>query len=175
MLEKRKPARDKAFLRWVHERMVNSRCCLCMDAPWTQLHHFGANGGMGMKPSDYLVCRVCQQCHDRYGFKTGKFTANEDRAVIIAHMQQDALQILEAYVQYQKAMTPRPTLAEIRQAVAETDQIACTIEKFNEWWWADEPFRPRDPNAQRDWIIQWADSRAAALIDEYRGDDDGEK
>lgn len=172
-IPKCKPARDKAFLQWAHRELRSGLCCLCHQRPWEQLHHFGDNGGMGLKPSDYLVCRVCRSCHDTYAFKGRRWSWTEqtERVIAMAHMQRDALVILEAYLLYQQQRADDPTIADLRRALAGGQAVGCAIEEFDQWW-ATEGFLAA-PADLRAWVLRWADRRAAAILDEFHEGDYG--
>jgi hypothetical protein len=69
-LQKNKPFRSKEFMRFLHSRrdIVGEGCALC-DRQWVQLHHFGYDGGKGLKPSDLYLVRLCKICADKNEIK----------------------------------------------------------------------------------------------------------
>lgn len=64
-LQKNKPFRSKEFMKFLHERrdLVGWGCTLCSNQ-WSQLHHWGRDGGTGMKPSDLYLVKLCKTCAD---------------------------------------------------------------------------------------------------------------
>ncbi|MEA3225051.1 MAG: hypothetical protein U9Q07_03810 [Planctomycetota bacterium] len=90
--------KDKAFLRIAHEKIVP--CRFCGERPFQELHHFGS-GGMALKGSDYLVVRLCTQCHHDGGpRKARKVRAmrNDEDYETLAICLQDAADLMEAYI-----------------------------------------------------------------------------
>jgi hypothetical protein len=94
---KTKPYRSKAFMRFCHEYM-SGPCALCSN-PWTDLHHFGNDGGKGMKPSDTMLVRLCRRCHQKFDFKAFSLEKNERYGILIV-FQIDALELNRAYIEY---------------------------------------------------------------------------
>ena len=107
-LQKQKPFRSKSFMAFLHNRrdLVGESCAVCQEAQWTQLHHFGMDGGRGMKPSDLYLVRLCKTCADRYEIKM--------RALIIAGrwellsiFTRDALHNVETWIKYKERAKQR--------------------------------------------------------------------
>jgi hypothetical protein len=97
MFPKTKPYRSKAFLKFCHEHK-RGICAMC-ENPWTELHHFGADGGKGMKPSDTSVVRLCAACHKTYCFKALSLFKRRDYGTLLL-FQRDALELNRAYIEY---------------------------------------------------------------------------
>jgi hypothetical protein len=98
MLEKNKPYRSKAFLRFCHEQM-RGLCCLSCGSQWAELHHWGIGGGMAMKPSDLQVARLCKSCHDKHPWKMVALVTRGKTDILQAFMR-DALYLNEAWIKH---------------------------------------------------------------------------
>ena len=156
MEQKKKPYRSKAFLAFCHEHLRGSFCCVCKEKPWTQLHHWGDDGGMGMKPNDLDVARVCEGCHLKYPYKkralvmgSGLHSLTASR--ILTAFQRDALTLNQAYVKHLEQGSP-------------PIQTGCAHDELKKYVLSD---RWLDLTSDQviDWISRWADRRAVELFD----------
>jgi len=158
MLDKRKPWRSPAFMKFCHERMRGAMCCTCGEKPWVQLHHWGDDGGMGLKPTDLKLARVCRKCHDKYGYKERALMSPrcglglETARLILSNFRRDAIKLLEAYVQY----------LEGDEGQRHDD---CSVDELNEWLATEA--HSVGPDKQRNWLLAWADRRAAEIVEAY--------
>lgn len=96
-LEKNKPFRSKEFMKFLHEHRKNEPCANCMVRPWTQLHHFGYDGGKALKPSDLFVVRLCKKCADENEIKAISLTRNGQWELLACFLQ-DAMCNVEAWL-----------------------------------------------------------------------------
>jgi len=85
--------RDREFLRFAHSTPI--LCRICKKVPAQQLHHFGS-GGMGLKGSDYLIVRVCQNCHER-ARKVIAMKRDNDWETL-ATFYEDATELMQLYI-----------------------------------------------------------------------------
>ena len=99
-LQKKKPFRSREYMKFLHERrdLVGESCAFCSE-PWSQLHHFGSDGGQGMKPTDLKLVRLCKTCADKYEVKE-RTLWRMARFELLATFQGDALDNLEAWIKY---------------------------------------------------------------------------
>ena len=102
MFAKNKPYRSKSFLSFCHSEMKHEPCCLCDERQWKELHHFGADGGMGMKPNDLEVARLCQDCHMDHGGKKRSLikSMNPTDLILLVAFQDDALVLNRAWIEH---------------------------------------------------------------------------
>jgi hypothetical protein len=98
-LKKKPPFRSKDLMKWVHANMKPWPCCVCEGAPWTRLHHFGPDGGEGMKPSDHLLARLCQPCAVRHEVKE-RALVRDGRLELLLKFYRDAAAIARAYIEH---------------------------------------------------------------------------
>lgn len=100
-LSKSKPFRSREFMAFLHERrdLVGESCAVCMNEYWSQLHHFGDDGGMGMKPSDLYVVRVCKECADRYEVK-GRALRLSGKWELLSIFLDDSMHNVETYLEH---------------------------------------------------------------------------
>ena len=89
-------ARSKAFLEWA--KRLGGECCICGYPTAVDLHHYGDDGGMGLKPSDYWVCRVCRKCHREVQGKRMHHMVRVGRLGHYCYMLKDNLTLLEGWV-----------------------------------------------------------------------------
>lgn len=110
-LQKRKPYRNKEFLKFCHET-GEGPCCVCDGWPWQQLHHFGGDGGMGMRASDNCVARVCRSCHEKVHSVLGRTlsvkaimypSSYSEQLIWFVAMQEDALVLNRAWIEHLEA------------------------------------------------------------------------
>ena len=157
VIEKRKPYRSKMFLAFCHEQMKPSMCCVCENKPWTQLHHWGDDGGMALKPGDLEVARVCTKCHSQFGHKKkalilakGPMGMHRGTAMMILRkFYADALKLQSAYIQH----------LEGKRRVR-----GCARDELLQWRKSRSWIEMHE--ADVDWLVQWADRRAAELFDQ---------
>ena len=103
MIAKNKPARDKDFLSWAKEQ--GGYCCVCRRMrgrreAGVELHHYGERG-IGQKGSDYIVARVCQDCHHIVQGKTRIWASKVNTASsweLIVAIQEDTIWLLEHFI-----------------------------------------------------------------------------
>jgi hypothetical protein len=102
-LQKSAPYRSKHFLKFCHESVPMTSCCLpgC-SRPWSELHHWGDDGGLGMKPSDNEVARTCLQCHRDTPYKKRALIKGGYLEILIAFMA-DALRLNRLYLEHLEA------------------------------------------------------------------------
>jgi hypothetical protein len=93
---KNKPYRSKAFLKFCHE--LGGRCALC-GRQFEELHHFGNDGGKGLKPSDSQIVRLCRPCHMGNDFKERSLLRSGKFEELIS-FQRDALELNRAYIEH---------------------------------------------------------------------------
>jgi hypothetical protein len=86
--------RNRAFLAWAKGQA--GPCCICRDAPGSELHHWGESG-MGLKGSDYRVARVCRGCHGDIQGKGRKTAIMSGDFVRYSALLEDTVTLLEAY------------------------------------------------------------------------------
>ena len=99
-LQKNKPYRSKAFLKFCHEQTPVVSCCIsgCCRS-WSELHHFGDDGGTALKPSDNEVARLCVNCHRDHGYKRRALIKN-GYYEILECFQRDALKLNRMYLEH---------------------------------------------------------------------------
>jgi len=100
-LEKCKPFRSKEFMKFLHRHRKNELCARCMVRPWTQLHHFGYDGGKALKPSDLFVVRLCKKCADENEIKA-RALALAGKWEVLACFLQDAMLNVDAWLKYRR-------------------------------------------------------------------------
>jgi len=91
---RRTPNRSRDFLSWA--KLQQSNCCVCQEYSGTELHHFG-DAGMGQKGSDFLVCRVCPECHHWIQGKRFLAFLRMQKLEVWTSIQADGLVLLEGY------------------------------------------------------------------------------
>lgn len=151
----RGPYRSGAYLHFVHTHLQPAPCCCCGAAPWTQLHHFGGDGGMSSKPSDLWVARLCRACAIDHEVKL-RALQRAGRWDLLAAFAVDALRCLEAWVVHHERGCPPAE--------------GCTAEALTAWLASPAAEGPLE--ARRAWLLRWADQRAAATIDALLEEED---
>lgn len=142
------PYRSKAFLSFVHTQRAGGPCVACGRAPWAELHHFGDDGGTGMKPSDALVVRLCRGCHaSPYAGRKLRALQRDGQYELAASYLRDACASLEAWAEHLEA---------------EHTPDGCAREELVAWL-AD--YDGRDPVAAEAWLLAWATRRRANALD----------
>lgn len=101
-LQKNKPYRSEEFMAFLHDRrdLVGEQCATC-GSFWKQLHHFGDNGGMGMKPSDLYLVKLCKTCADKYEVKT-RALRRDRRWKLLSVFLYDAMANVEAWIKWKE-------------------------------------------------------------------------
>jgi hypothetical protein len=99
MFCKQKPFRSKALMNFVHRHMKPAPCAVCEIRPWRSLHHFGFDGGQGMKPSDHMLVRLCRECAQRYEVKW-KAMFRDQKWALFNTFAKDAFRIVRAYIEH---------------------------------------------------------------------------
>ncbi len=94
-----KPYRSPEFLKFAKQQ--GGRCCLCWglrveETPAMELHHYG-EGGMGLKGSDYLIARVCRNCHASVQGKGRISFERLGRTNELEMMEADSLELLQGW------------------------------------------------------------------------------
>jgi hypothetical protein len=89
--------RNPGYMKFVHEEMPGT-CCMCGSRRWTELHHFGDDGGGGMKPNDIEVARLCHTCHELEGRKRRSLLMRGNSEVIRT-FERDAYKIMKAWIE----------------------------------------------------------------------------
>lgn len=100
---KSKPFRSKEFMSFLHSRrdLVGDLCPVCNRNPWVQLHHFGNDGGTGMKPSDLYLVRVCKTCADKYEIKMRALLMGQKLELLTTFLE-DAMHNVEEWLKYRR-------------------------------------------------------------------------
>lgn len=162
MIGKTAPLRSPAFMAFCHEEMKPAPCCICQQRPWVALHHFGDDGGQSLKPSDNEVARCCTGCHMEWDrkrrglLKMAMAHPDDPRPMdILDRFQNDALKLNRAYIEYLEKNKSRTS--------------ECAVDELVEWL-ATEPVPIASLDRYRNWLLSWADRRAAAVIEDYYED-----
>ncbi len=167
-----KVARSKEFMSYAHSTKP-APCCICREKPFVQLHHFGSDGGKGLKPSDYQVARLCHGCAIRWELKRNALVKNGYYEVLAA-FQQDALELHEGWLRRLEDI--RNSQHGLRcvvckhfvdgQCKAMFSHIEppgdCAIEELEEALYSGEL---SEPTEARSWLVGWANRRAANVIE----------
>lgn len=140
---------------FVHRYLKPAPCCVCMARPWNQLHHFAGDGGMGLKPSDLWVARLCRACAQRYEVKL-RALQRDGRWNVLAAFAVDALRCLEEWVKH--------------MALGNDANDECADDELITW--LASPEADGQLIDRRTWLLRWADRRAADLIDEIGQQED---
>lgn len=97
--QRKQPFRSKALMAFVHKHMKPAPCAACFQEQWTRLHHWSHDGGKGLKPSDHVLVRLCEDCATKYELKW-KALARDDKWVLFTLFTRDAFAILRAYIEH---------------------------------------------------------------------------
>jgi hypothetical protein len=141
------PYRSKDFLAWVHAHRSGDPCVACGRALWAELHHFGDDGGLALKPSDALVVRLCRGCHSSpYAGRKLRALQRDGQHELVAAYIRDALASLEGYVGFLEAQ--------------QTDEAVdgCAREELVAWL---AGYDGRDAVGAEAWLLAWATRRRA--------------
>ena len=137
--------RSKEFMAFVHDTRRGGRCIACDDRPWIQLHHFGDDGGVGLKPSDYVLVRLCKSCH--HDPPTGRKLRAMRKAGdhdLAADYLRDAIQSLQMWT------------AHLESQVVEYKENGCARDELVEWL---TDYDGLDLEAAEKWLLAWAHRR----------------
>lgn len=99
------PRRSPALMRFAHAHCKPAPCAVCGVRPWTQLHHWGSDGGLAMKPSDHVLVRLCGECARANEVKWRALT-RDNRWDLFERFAADALAILRAYTEHLERTAP---------------------------------------------------------------------
>jgi len=170
-----KPARSRDFMRFAHGTKPHP-CCVCKKKPFTQLHHFGDDGGMGMKPSDYQVARLCKSCADRWEIKRRALIKN-GYYEILSMFQKDALELHEGWLRVVEDAAANNlssrcgscAYCDSGSCCAVLDHVepdaSCALDELSEAMaGGDIDFPWMNPIEARDWMIEWSNRRSANVI-----------
>jgi hypothetical protein len=97
-MQKNEVYRNPKFLNFCHQHH-QGLCVLCGKNRWQDLHHFGNDGGMGMKPNDLEVARLCKYCHEKFGHKRMSLVKRNQTEVLLA-FERDAGVLARAWIQW---------------------------------------------------------------------------
>ncbi len=141
------PYRSAAFLAFVHRIRAGGPCVACGRAPWTELHHCGDDGGVGMRPSDAIVVRLCRGCHaSPYAGRKLRALLREGQYELAVAYLRDACASLEAWA------------ADLEERLAAHRADGCAREELVSWL---AEYDGRDPAAAEAWLLAWATRRRA--------------
>ncbi len=157
MIQKNKPWRSKKFLSFCHENMKPAQCCVCQEQPWSQLHHFGDDGGTSMKPSDNEVARVCLGCHNPRNDLKRRGLIKSGRWDLLEDYQNDALKLNRAYAEHLESVKHRS----LPPIVAEHNN-ECAVEELSLWLVTEGA--GLGPDEQLEFLLKWANRRSADVI-----------
>lgn len=147
----RVPHRSKNFLAFVHETRKVGPCVACGTRPWEQLHHFSDDGGMALKPSDYVVARICRECHmDPVAGRKIRAMRRDGFHKLAADYLRDAVESLSLWAAHLEAQ-----LGEYQANGCARDELVT--------WLAD--YDGRDPAAAEAWLLAWAHRRHLNALD----------
>lgn len=147
-------------------------CCICQEKPFVQLHHFGGNGGMSMKPSDYMVARLCMECHIAYDMKEKTLLRNGHFDQLIA-MQRDALQLHDLWFEKIEQQKAKKLMLRCRSCEHQENgeccatmvhmepPIECALDELVEQIFI---MNPDNMDEAREWFIQWANKRSTNVL-----------
>lgn len=139
------PHRSKAFLAFVHQTRQDGPCVACEARPWSELHHAGDDGGMALKPSDYMVARLCKTCHmDPVAGRKIRAMRRDGFHKLAADYLRDALESLSLWAAHLEAQ-----LGEYQANGCARDELVT--------WLAD--YDGRDPAGAEAWLLAWAHRR----------------
>lgn len=137
--------RSKEFLAFVHAARRGGRCIACDDHPWTELHHCGDDGGVGLKPSDYMVVRLCEKCHHdpMLGRKLRAIRRADDHDLAADYLR-DAVQSLMMWA------------AHVESHLVEYQDKGCARDELVEWL---TDYDGQDLEAAEKWLLAWSHRR----------------
>ncbi len=158
---------DRAFLAWAHRQRGMCAHPACGNA-WEELHHYGDDGGMGRRPNDYEVVRLCRSCHVHHGRKRRSLVLSGQIDILEA-WQEDTITLLRGWLDAGGRAPGRcggcdhdsPHGCTARLPHCEPT-ATCAVEELSAWLVDEAPDLP--PDAQRVWLIEWAGRRAANIV-----------
>lgn len=168
---KLRPLRSREFMSFAHDTSP-SPCCLCGEKPFDQLHHFGSGGGMGMKPSDYLVARLCRECHQKYDMKELTLLKNGHVDVLMS-MQRDALDLHDMWLRKLEETRGQKLMLRCRTCYYCDGKDCCAslkhVEPPSECALDDlleKLLSMSSDNAEEDrrWFVEWSNRRSANVL-----------
>lgn len=165
-----KPLRSKEFMAFAHKTVAP--CCICMERSYDHLHHFGDDGGMAMKPSDYNVARLCMLCHQKYDMKERTLLKNGLHEQLMA-MMKDALTLHDLWFRHieenkgKKLMLRCLSCDHCKVGVchAKLSHVEppneCALDDLTEKLME---ISSGDPIELREWFVQWSNIRSSNVI-----------
>jgi len=145
------PYRDKDFLAFVHTARRDGLCVACESRPWSQLHHCGSDGGVGLKPSDYLVARICGECH-----RTAPYNLKL-RSLLKAHHEGLAATYLSDAADSLSLWS-----AHLESRLAEFEANGCARDELVTWLM---DYDATDLAGAEAWLLAWAHRRHANALE----------
>lgn len=168
---KLKPLRSKEFMAFAHSTKP-ALCCVCRERYFSHLHHFGNDGGMGMKPSDYMVARLCVECHRAYDMKYNVLLRGGHADQLIS-MQMDALELHDMWFRHLEDNRNKKLMlrcrscnhcdggccnAKLRHVEPPSDcALDALVEKLIE-------FCPNNVDEAKKWFIEWSNVRSSNVL-----------
>jgi len=147
------PHRSKAFLAFVHTARRDGLCVACESRTWSQLHHFGSDGGAGLKPSDYLVVRLCRECH-----------ADSVSGRKILAMRRDGFDQMAADYLADAADSLSLWSAHLESRLAESEANGCARDELVTWLM---DYDATDLAGAEAWLLAWAHRRHANALEGF--------
>ncbi len=101
-LQKNKPFRSKEFMSFLHSRrdLVGDECALCTHT-WSQLHHFGNDGGTSLKPSDLYLVKLCHGHAVEHEIKMRSLICS-GRWELLSHFLEDSMHNAETWLKWRQ-------------------------------------------------------------------------
>lgn len=168
MLTKHPRIVDRDFLRYCHS--MPAPCTVCHSGQFEELHHFGS-GGMGMKGSDYLVVRLCLDCHR--GARKARAMLMDGEYQRLAAFYADAVELMEGYLQRllaTKRLPPRCASCEHAdggKCTATCSHVEppqdCARDEIVEW--VASHYSGDAPDEAVTWLLAWSARRAANQLE----------
>jgi hypothetical protein len=89
-----KPHKSRAYLSWAKHQ--SGQCAVCKVERGVELHHLDG-GTMGRKGTDFMVARVCRDCHRDVQGKRFLAFLRENRLDVWVNLLMDALRLVAGY------------------------------------------------------------------------------
>lgn len=168
-----RPYRSRDLFRFVHQDM-RGLCCVCRKSPWEELHHFGDDGGMGLKPSDNEIARLCRACHREHDFKRRALARRDEKngTHVLEAMQADALEINRVYLERLERLGggfPRCATCEFSERDSCSARLphvepaeGCAMDELAEWLLEREG--DLDVKQRAEWLREWSGRRSADAL-----------